>query len=115
MKYKKKFNSLIILILFFTITISLFTIPFMIQAGHYATATLSTFFLLAVSFLTGYRISVQIKNEEIELLVNEIKSRVTHNVRHSVYTNHLSDSDISELNRRIINVVNSKEEDYFKI
>jgi hypothetical protein len=115
MKYKKKFNGLITLILFFIILISIFTLPIIIQEGHYATATLWVFFLLFVCFLAGYRVAVQDKDDSIETLISCIKSRVSHNVRFSESTTHLPEEDIIELNVKLAKTVDSQVKNYFRI
>ena len=114
MKYKKKFNGLITVMLFFTILISIFTIPFMIQSECYTAAVLSVFFLLFITFAAGYRVAVQDKDDTIETLITCIKSRVTHNVRFSADP-HLSEEDVTSLNKRIVKAVDEQVNNYFNI
>tara|TARA_R100001463_G_scaffold129817_1_gene188825 strand:+ start:164 stop:514 length:351 start_codon:yes stop_codon:yes gene_type:complete len=115
MKYKKKFNKLVTLILLFTITISIFTIPFIIQLGYYSAAVLFVFFLLFICFATGFKIASQEKDDSIEILIDKIKSSLSHNIRFSEYTNHLSEDNIDELNRKVRNTINNKVNNYFNI
>lgn len=115
MKYKKKFNGLIILMLFFTMLILIFTIPFMIQSECYSAAVFSVFFLLFITFAAGYRVAVQDKDDTIVQLINCIKSRITHNVRYDLSDPHLSEEDSASLNKRIVKAVDEQANNYFNI
>jgi hypothetical protein len=118
MKYKKKFNAVITLILFFTILTSIFTIPLIIQAGHYATAALSVCGLLFVTFAAGYKVACQDKDDRTEILVECIRSRVTHVVSSNLSEENASkgiDDMKNELYKKIRKSIDQQVDNYFNI
>ena len=102
-------------ILFFTILISIFTTPFLIQAGHHASAVLIVFFLLFITFAAGYRVAAQDKDDRTETLIYCLKHKAWNAIRLDDSTNALSEKEISQLIKRVQIGMDKEKDDYFEL